>query len=699
MWNSKKLRQLICWQWPALCLLPPLFAWANGARAQDVQFQDIAAADGAGIAYRRERSPRDAIWQAIKAKEVMRIPEDLLAMPIKSRGIPGVALFDYDRDGDLDIYVTNGPGAPNSLYANQFSQTRRVSFVDVALAAGVDATDQDSSGVCFGDIDNDGDEDLYVLGTGEPNRLFENNGDGTFSEISVSSATGGGNLWSSSAAMGDINNDGLLDIYVGNAGKLTDYDIIAVQPFIHNEHNQLFLNQGGNQFADVSDSSGIRELNGLEERYAGSAGVTWAVAMVDYDLDGDIDIFNADDQAGFVEEARGGLDRGILHIFQNDGTGQFSDVCVEAGLDFPGAYMGLSFADFNADGHLDFFVSNLGTYNGAPNDEANHRVNASRWLLGGPDGRFTVPAALDDVNGTPFGWGTSARDYDNDGDSDIIFYGGLDVGSLIFLTNPGAILQNDGNAHFTYDARALADSTDHTRRVVHGMAMGDLDGNGFLDIVTASNFNIPADVPIRTFEDRDGAFDGLTHFLQPIVAGETFGSQRYDPSLPDFPAGTLSIEMNDGANRNRWMKIRPMGTAGLISGGKANRDGIGAVITFRRGNGKPVMQPILGGSSYASQDALEANFGMANSRFATVDILWPGGTRNRLYAAFNFQRYLFPEIPVSYDDLSLTPSQYARRVDRALEQLLEKNYLSPRRANLFRISAIIAYKQYRAEMR
>ena len=112
---------------------------------------------------------------------------DVPLAPIKSRGAPGVALLDYDRDGDLDIYVTNGPGTPNSLYRNLVSERGEVRFKDVAERAGVDATDQDGTGTCFGDIDNDGDHDLLVLGYNEPHRLFENRGNGRFRDISAAS--------------------------------------------------------------------------------------------------------------------------------------------------------------------------------------------------------------------------------------------------------------------------------------------------------------------------------------------------------------------------------------------------------------------------------------------------------------------------------------------------------------------------------
>ncbi|HET7087492.1 MAG TPA: VCBS repeat-containing protein, partial [Anaerolineae bacterium] len=298
-------------------------AGVASASGGGVTFQDIAAGDSAGITYRRVVSARDAIWDAIKQQPVYKV-SDLAVSPMMPEGDPGVALFDFDRDSDLDIYVTNGPGANNSLYSNQLKETGQVTFVDVGAAAGVGVFDQDSQGACFGDIDNDGDEDLYVANNDGPNALFENQGDGTFQDITTLSGTSGGDRNAVSCAMGDVNGDGLLDIFVGNnysdwSHQLTHFG----QPFAFNEHNQLFLNKGGNVFADVSAESGVETLANLPpEAPAGAAGVTWQVALVDYDLDGDADIVASYDQTGPAAKY-GGMDIGFIRIFQNDGTGHF----------------------------------------------------------------------------------------------------------------------------------------------------------------------------------------------------------------------------------------------------------------------------------------------------------------------------------------------------------------------------------------
>lgn len=305
-------------------VLPSSFLWADG----NIIFTDIVATEGAGIEYRRQRSASDAIFDALKAQPTYTFP-DAVRTPTKSRGAPGVAILDFDRDGDLDLYVTNGPGAANSLYSNQLLETGTVAFVDVGIVAGVAAIDQDSTGVCYGDIDNDRDHDLYVLGNRHPNRLFENQGDGTFLDITASSGLGGGNASSTSCSMGDIDSDGLLDVAVGNSFDMSTQAAILVEVFVLNEANQLFLNQGGNVFVDVSAASGIQALDLPVGAPPGAATITWAIAMVDFDLDGDVDIFHADDQGALDNSAQGGIDRGFIHIFENDGTGSFTDVTFE----------------------------------------------------------------------------------------------------------------------------------------------------------------------------------------------------------------------------------------------------------------------------------------------------------------------------------------------------------------------------------
>ena len=583
-----------------------------------ITFTDIATDSRTGITYRRVESPSDAIFDQIKSQPFT--PATLPQIPLKSRGAPGVAIFDYDGDGDQDIYVTNGPGASNSLYSNQLNETGQVSFIDVATQAGVEAIDQDSAGVSYGDIDNDGDTDVLVLGAGSPSRLFENQGDGTFADITEQSniaGDAGGNIYSTSASMGDVNGDGLLDIVIGNTFDWSNQIPIFVEPFAGNQPNQLLINRGNNVFDDVSDNSGLTTISSLPP---GVSTITWAIAMVDYDLDGDLDIVHADDQAAVPDQQAGGTDRGYIQVFENDGTGTFTNVTEAVNLNKIGAWMGLAFGDLDADGNLDIFGSNLGGYAqssllGVP----NVGVVESRWFLGQDDGTFADPG-VGELGVTPFGWGASTFDYDNDADTDIVFHGGLDFGPFVDLSNPGAILENNSAANFRYDLEAIANTTNHLRRNVQGVAVGDLDEDGFEDIISVSNFNTPDSVPITSPSFvLSSDLEGLVGTVPNFVPGDTPGELVW--SGIEFEDGTLSVELNSGDNGNYSVAIETLGTVGLTDGGRVNRDGIGSVVFFTPESSSTVIQPILGGSSYASQDSLIATLGLGEAESGTVEIL------------------------------------------------------------------------------
>ncbi len=655
-----------------------------------ITFHDIAIEADSGIDYRRTESPRNALFDALKNKPTITM-DDAVNTPIKARGAPGVAIFDYDQDGDLDLYVTNGPNSNNSLYANQLKESGRISFIDLATVAGVDALGQDSSGVCFGDIDNDGDQDLLVLGTGEPNRLFENQGDGSFTDISNASDIGNDSRFSSSCAIGDVNGDGLLDIVVANSTISWDsmLAIVAV-PFALNEHNQLFLNSDNNVFVDVSETSGIKNLAGFPAENQGAASITWAIAMLDYDLDGDTDIIHGDDQGFIPSTVVGGVDRGLIHILQNDGDGHFSDKTVEVKTNVAGAWMGLSFGDINADGSLDIFASNVGDYYPTfPGPGYPLGAESSRWFLGQADGTFDDPG-VGELVATPFGWGTSMFDYDNDGDTDTVFHGGLDQGLWVDASNPGVVFNNDGHGQFTYDANALSSSTNHSRRNVKGMAVGDLNDDGFVDIVSVSNFDTAETTALAPYSVNYGSpFDATALFVPTFIPTSTPGEFQW--SGLTMPDGTLSVELNSASNRNKWAQVELMGTIDITNKGRVNRDGIGAVVSFKPNRGDAVMQPILGGSSHASQDALLASFGLGKATKGTIEVLWPGGVRNRLYNVRHSERIEFPEIPCSFDADWRTAGRYRRCVIKALTDLQDGGYISKREKYRFLRSAIKAY--------
>jgi hypothetical protein len=653
-----------------------------------VTFRDIAAGDGAGISYRRARSMTDALFDALKHQLVYTI-NDIIATPTKSRGAPGVALLDFDGDGDLDIFVTNGPGRCKSLYSNQLKETGTTTFVEVAEAAGVCAAEMDATGVCFGDIDNDGFPDLLVLGRNEPNRLFHNQGNGKFVDITEQSGMSGGNFSHTSCAMGDIDGDGLLDIVVSNTFDWTHSRPIFVDMFAGVQPNQVYRNLGGNRFADVSAESGIQRLAGLPR---GAATISWAISLVDIDLDGKLDLVQADDQGAILMSKYGGVNRGFIRIFRNDGTGRFTDVTETVRMNRAGQWMGLAFGDLNCDGRMDLFGSNFGDW--APsNSPIPHSVGdfTSRWFLGQPDGTFADPG-VGELRATPFGWGVSMADYDNDGDTDIIFYGGFDLGPSVYAGNPGVILQNqDCNARFIYDAAALKGSTNHQRRTVQGLATGDLNGDGFVDIISVSNADYPEPIPLARYAAQYGSpFDALAVFV-PTFRPVAQGAFRW--SGIEEKEGTLSVELNSGGNGNGWVAVKLRGSVGTVAGGRAPRDGIGSVASFTPAGGKSVMRPVLGGGSYGSQDSLEGIFGLGAATQGTVEILWPGGTRNRLYDVRRSERVTFPEIPCSYAAAWPAAEAYHACVDRALDELVRNGVLSEADGTRFRGSALRAFAE------
>jgi hypothetical protein len=670
---------------------------AGPAAAAPTTFTDIARDPSSGITYRRAPSTIKANEDAGKLRPFVARPE-MYAMPFKWHGQPGVAVLDYDNDGDEDVYVTNGPGRANSLYRSQFKQTGQVTFVDVGATSGAAATDMDSTGVCYGDIDNDGDADLFVLGRMEPNRLFRNNGDRTFTDITATAAVGGGSTSHTSCAMGDINNDGLLDIVVSNTWDWARLEPIFDDFYSFNHPNDLYLNQGGNRFSDVSQSSGIQVLYSVPEN---NATISWQPVLVDYDQDGDVDLMHADDQGAMAPTQFANIDRGFIQTFRNDGRGNFTNVTGASGsLARTSSWMGFAFGDLNCDGHMDFFASSGGDYiaplQGFPIPPG---FQSSRWHLGSASGVFTdsaeVGPGVQGLAATPFGWGTGSFDYDNDGDTDIIFYGSLGAPAFHSADNPGVMLQNQGcQAQFTWDQGATAATAEFVlRQEVHGVALGDLNDDGFQDVVYASGLYINENVPLIPMPvGFGGPLDATAFFLPTFM---TLGPVEWEWSGVEAEEdGFMGVKINSATSGNRWVKVRVKGSKGLTSRGKVNRDGIGAVVKFKPAGGKQVMYPVLGGSSHASQHSLTQGFGLGSATRGTVEILWPGGVKNRLYDVAAGERVMIPEIPCSFVSTPWSSkTAYRKCVDDALTDLVQKQVISGAMRNRLRTSALKAFDE------
>ena len=663
-----------------LALIAPV-VWGQST----ITYTDISLDDTSGITYERTRSPRAAEYDELAAMGVL--PGGAFFSTIrpessrKGRGAPGVAILDYDGDGDLDIYVPNGPGSSNSLYSNQYNETGELTFVDVGVDSGADLTDQDSSSVCYADIDNDGDHDLYVAGTMEDNRLLENNGDGTFTDITVSSGTGGGGRSPAGCSFADVNADGYADIVISNTYDDWNHSRPVFLGDSLNEHNQLFVNQGGNVFSDESAASGLEVVSNMLEVH-GFAAFGWAMTTFDYDQDGDTDILFADNQGAQTVAA------GLLRLYENDGTGNFTEVTREKGLAVVGSWMGVDAGDFNCDGHLDFFATDLGYLAGRP----------SRWFYGSKNGRFKDSLG-GELKMIPFGWGISVFDHDNDGDSDVVFHGGADILSIMMTENMGVLLENRGDCSGVFRWHDSAFTTPHELRQVQGVAVGDLNNDGFEDIASVSNMNLEA-------RGAGGVLTpgiGLSFLFGTGSIFDLFATweSRWAPSVDDEgnpirvfldngrieANGNLSVEISSADNGYHWADITAVGSHGRISGGAVNRDAVGAVVRFTPEGGKTSIRPIAGGSSYSSQDALSAHFGMGTAQYGSAEILWPGGVTNRLTNIAPGERITFPEIPCDYATRGDDPAGYQACVEGALAELVGIGALDDAGAQRFRSGA------------
>ncbi len=499
----------------------------------------------------------------------------------------GVAVFDFDGDGLLDIFLVTGallkegttlentlqlkegPNA-NRLYHNEGG----LKFTDVTESAGLKGRGF-GMGAATGDYDNDGDIDLYVTAMGR-NTLYRNNGKGKFEDVTDAAGVAGGD-WSVSSQFLDYDRDGLLDIYavryVSWSFENNPYcGTKEIRSYCHPREFQgvpdlLYHNNGDGTFTDVSVDAGV----------ALTAGKGLGVASSDYNLDGWIDIFVANDQVP-------------CFLFENNGDGTFMEVGLFAGVAVTAdaetfAGMGCDFQDYDNDGYPDLFVTNL-------SDEVYVIYRNTQ------DGAFTdVRLTAGGIKDTLLyaGWGVRFFDYDNDGWKDIFTANSHVMGpnvnmfySHIEYLQPLLLFRNLRNGKFE-DVSKKSGEVFQPLRPSRGLAAGDLDNDGDQDVVISQLNKSP-----------------------------------------------LVLE-NRGGNEQNWISLS-------LKGSKSNRLGIGARVKITA-SGKTQYRWVSTGSSYVSASDVRLQFGIgAADSIEQVEILWPSG-RKQLISDVKANQFLDVDEP------------------------------------------------------
>jgi enediyne biosynthesis protein E4 len=529
-----------------LCVIYLVWCIAPRARAtpdSDVRFVDVTSA--AAIKFKH-----------ISAPEKKYIVESMSG---------GVALFDYDNDGWLDIYFTNSltvdsAGNVKSSRSALYHNDRDGTFTDVTEKSGLGYPGW-AMGVACGDYDADGWVDVYVTCLG-PNHLYHNNGDGTFTDVTQKAGVDDPR-WSAGAAFGDYDNDGDLDLFVTNyvdfhlkdlpefgKGKFCQYRGVPVQcgpRGLPGAGDSLFRNNGDGTFTDVSKSAGVSDPDG---RFGMSA--LWS----DLDSDGWLDLYVANDS-------------GPNFLYKNNRDGTFKEIGLLSGsaVSEDGSEqgsMGLAFGDYNHDGLLDIFVTNF-------SDEYNTLYRQEKGMSF-MDVAFA--SKLAQISFPYVGWATDFLDFDNDGWIDLMVMNGhvypqvdkISVGTSyaqrIFL------FHNDKNGTFSEVAANSGDAL-MTRRASRGAAFGDIDNDGDIDVV------------INNLD------------------------------------GTAVVLRNEGGNQNNWISIKAIGS-------KKNRDALGAQIKVTAADLVQVKE-IYSGGSYISQNDTKLHYGLGKkTKVDSIEVRWPG---------------------------------------------------------------------------